>query len=136
MEKTRLGITIKLFGGALYFIALMGITPLVMAAGYVLIMEDNQWLKKVAVKAVAVVLFFAVLSNLVSLLTDSTSFINNLVLLFNETVNLSTVNRIAALLQTTISFLRTVCLLLLGFRALKMRDAGMVSVDKTIAQNM
>ena len=136
MEKTKLGITIKLFGGALYFIALIGLTPLVIVAGYALIMEENEWLKRVAVKAVAVVLFFAILTNIVGLLTDSTSFLNNLVLLFNGTINLATINRIAAMLRTIISALQTISLLLLGFRAMNMRDAAVGSVDRTINKNM
>jgi len=135
MEKTKLGVTISLLGGALYFIGLMGITPLVIAAGYVLVMEENQWLKRVAVKAVAVVLFFAILSNVVSLAADSSSFLNTLVLLFNGTINLLTLNRIISLIRISISFLSTLSLLILGFKAMKMSDIGIISVDKAIDKN-
>ena len=136
MEMTKLGITIKLFGGALYFIGLIGLTPLVIAAGYALLFEENQWLKRVAVKAVAVVIFFAILSTLVGIAADSTTFLNNLILLFNGTINLAALNRIIALLRSSISILQALCLLMLGFRAMKMRDAGVGPVDGTINTNM
>jgi len=135
MEKTKLGITISLLGGALYFIGLLGIIPLVIAAGYVLVMEENQWLKRVAIKAVAVVLFFAILSNIVGLVADSSSFLNNIVSLFNGTINLATVNRIVSILRNIISFLSTLSLLLLGFKAMKMGDVRIGAVDKVIDKN-
>jgi len=135
MEKTRLGITISLLGGALYFIGLMGITPLIIAAGYVLVMEENQWLKRVAVKAVAVVLFFTILSNLVGLVGDSSSFLNNLVQLFNGSINLATVNRLVSMARIVISFISTLCLLMLGFRAMKMGDVRVGAVDRAVDKN-
>ena len=137
MEKTKLGISIKLLGGALYFIALLGMTPLLIAAGYALIMEENQWLKRVAVKAVGVVIFFTILSSTVGLLSSSTSFLNNFILLFRDRpLNLATIMRITSLLQNTISILQTLCLLLLGFRAMNMRDVGVGPVDGAINKNM
>ena len=42
MEKTKLGISIPLFGAALYFIGLVGLTPLALAAGYVFLKEENE----------------------------------------------------------------------------------------------
>jgi len=136
MDKAKLGITIQLFGAGLYFLGLIGITPLVIAAGYVLIMEENQWIRRVAVKAVAVVIFFAIFSNLVGLLSEGTAFLNNLFLLFNRTVNMATLNRIIALLRITVSVLQTITLLLLGLNALRMSDYAVGSVDRTISKNM
>lgn len=135
MEKTKLGITISLLGGGLYFIGLLGIIPLVIVAGYVLVMEENQWLKRVAVKAVAVVLLFAILQNLLGLLSDSSTFLNTLVALFSGSINLTQVNRIISLVRIIISVLSTISLLLLGFKALRMGDIGIGPVDKLIDKN-
>jgi len=135
MEKTKLGITISLLGAALYFIGLLGITPLVIAAGYVLLFEENQWLKRTAVKAVAIVLFFAILSNFLGLFSDSSSFLSNLFALFNGSINLSVVNRLITLVRIVISFLSSLCLLILGFKALRMGDLPIGPVDKVIDKN-
>ena len=135
MEKTRLGITISLLGAGLYFIGLMGMTPLIIAAGYVLLIEENQWLRRVAVKAIAVVLFFTILNNALGLLSESSSFLSTLVALFNGSINLLTVNRIISLARIVISFLSTLTLLLLGFKALRMRDMGVGPVDTVVDKN-
>ena len=37
MEKTKLGISVAMLGAALYFIAIIGMTPLIILAGYTLI---------------------------------------------------------------------------------------------------
>ena len=132
MEKTKIGITVGLMGGALYFIGMMGLTPLVIAAAYVFLKEENAWLKRTAVKAVAVVLFFAILSNLVSLLGDSSSILDHIARLFDGSIDLATLNRIVSLLHRIVSFISTACLLLLGFSALKMGDVKMGGIDKAI----
>jgi len=136
MEKTRLGITISLLGGALYFVGLLGIIPLVILAGYVLIFEENAWLNKVAVKAVAVVIFFAVLSGAVGLIGDVSSFIVNFVNLFTTGFTLATLNRIVSLLQTAISFARVSLLILMGLSAMKMGDKSFGPVDRLISRHM
>jgi len=135
MEKTRLGVTISLMGGALYFVGIMGIIPLVILAGYVLLMEGNQWLRRVAIKAVAVVLFFTILSSIVTLVGESSALLNNIVMLFNGTINLGTVNRIIAITRNVITILQVLFLLLLGFKAMKMGDLRLGAVDSTIDKN-
>jgi len=137
MEKTRLGITIKLFGAGLYFLGLMSIVPLVLAAGYVLLFEDNQWLQRVAVKAVAVVIFFTVLFALLGLFSDASGAFHNLInMTFSRSVDLRTINGIIGFIRNALSIIQVLVLLLLGFRALKMRDVGVPAVDKTINDNM
>lgn len=52
--KTKLGISVGLLGTMVYFAALFGgYTPVILLAGYVLLFEENEWLKKAAIKAVA-----------------------------------------------------------------------------------
>ncbi|MCL2372489.1 MAG: hypothetical protein FWC78_03705 [Defluviitaleaceae bacterium] len=137
MEKTRLGITIKLFGAGLYFLGIISIIPLVLAAGYVLLFEENQWLQRVAVKAIAVVILFAILSALLGLASNSvnaiTDFTNGI---FNGTLNLNIILRIIGFLARVLSVVQAAVLLLLGFRALKMRDVGVPGVDSAINSNM
>lgn len=59
MQKAKLGISVGLLGAAIYLTALSGsLLGLLVLAGYVLLVEDNQWLRLSAVKAVAVYLFF------------------------------------------------------------------------------
>jgi len=134
--KTKLGISVELFGAALYFTGLISIVPLVLMAGYVLIVESDEWLKKTAVKAVGVVIFFAILSSVVGLVSSSTSLLSDIVSLFRGTLNLGMLGRFLSICQKAISLVQALILLLLGFMALKQGDIKLGSVDKVIEKGM
>ena len=136
MQKTKLGISIGLFGAGMYFVGLISIFPLVIMAGDVLLFEENDWLKWTAVKAVSVVVLFTILSSFLSLLNNSTSFLNDIVFLFRGYVDLSALNRIISILRTILSFIQTLILLILGFKALKLGNMKVAAVDKTINKHM
>ena len=136
MHKTKLGISIGLFGAGMYFVGLLSIFPLVIMAGYVLLFEENDWLKWTAVKAVSVVVLFTILSSFLSLLANSTSFLNDIVLLLRVSIDLSVLNRIVSILRTVLSFIQTLLLLILGFKALKLGNIKVAAVDKTITKHM
>ena len=66
MEKTKLGLSINLFAALLYFLAISGVLPIMIAGGYVLLLEESHQLKRTAIKAL---IFTILLSALVLLLT-------------------------------------------------------------------
>ena len=136
MQKTRLGISVGMAGAAMYFIGLLNIIPLVIIAGYMLIFEQNEWLRKTAVKAVAVVVFFTIISAVVGLVSNSSSFLNDVVLLFKGTIDIIWLNRIISICRTVISFVQTIFLLMLGFKALKQGNVKLGSVDNAINKHM
>jgi hypothetical protein len=134
--KTKLGISVELFGAALYFTGLISIVPLVLMAGYVLIVEADEWLKKTAVKAVGVVISFAILSSAVGLVSNSTSLLSDIFSLFKGTLNFGMLGRFLSICQKVISLAQALILLLLGFMALKKGDIKLGSVDKVIEKGM
>ena len=136
MQKTKLGVSVGLLGAALYFIGLMSIFPLVILAGYVLLFEENEWLRKTAVKAVAVVLFFAILNSIVGLLNNPSSLLSDIWALFGGRIDLAWYSRILSIARTVISFVQVLFLLMLGFKALKQGDVKLGAVDKTINEHM
>ncbi|MCL2498942.1 MAG: hypothetical protein FWE90_01255 [Defluviitaleaceae bacterium] len=140
MQKTKIGISVGLFAAALYFIGLIGPTPLVLAVLYVFFAEEDAWLKKAAVRAVGVVIAFAVLSSLLGLLNhllhNSTGLVNNVAFLFNQNVNLVEVHRVISICQTILRITEMIILLTLGFKALKQNTIGLGPVDKIIDSNM
>ena len=62
MEKTKLGISVALLSALTFLSGYLGITVLVLLAGYILIREENVYLKKTAVGTVVLYLAFAALS--------------------------------------------------------------------------
>lgn len=133
MQKTRLGVSVGLFGAMLYFVGLVSIIPLVLMAGYVLLAEENMWLKRAAVKAVGVVLFFAVLSALIGLVGNFSTFLTETARLFNGQVNMTELNRIITICRTVLSFVQAMFLIMLGIKALKQGDVKFSVVDNHLA---
>jgi len=136
MEKTKLGISVGLFGAALYFLGLINVLPVVLLAGYALLFEQNAWLRKTAVKAIGIAIFFAVLSAFVGLLSNAQGLILDIVALFRVSVNLLWLSQILSICRTAISFLQTVLLIMLGFRALLQINIKFGFVDNTIDKHM
>jgi len=136
MQKTKLGISVNLLGAAMYFLALISIFPVVILAGYVLMFENSKWLIRAAVKAIAVVIFFTILSSFVGFIGNFSSFLNDLVAIFGGSINLLILNRTVSLLRTVLSFMQTLSLLLLGFKALKRGDVSISAIDSTISKHI
>ena len=136
MEKTKIGISVGLFGAALYFLGLISILPVVLLAGYALLFEQDAWLRKTAVKAVGISIFFAVLSAFVGLLSNAQGLILDILSLFRVSVDLYWLSNILSICRTAISFLQTVLLIMLGFRALLQVNVNFSFVDNTIDKHM
>ena len=72
MEKTKLGVSVAAFGAFIFMAAgVGGFVPAVLLAGYVLLMESNDWLRKTAVKALATLAFVNFIIVLVGLVPDA-----------------------------------------------------------------
>jgi hypothetical protein len=136
MKKTKIGISVGLFGAGIYFMGLLNSLPLVIMAGYVLLFEQDAWLKKSAVKAVAVVLFFTVLSAFISLGVNADSLLTRLVRLFWSRFNIPVLDDLLSICRIILSLLQTIVLLMLGFCALKQGEVKVAYVDNLIEEHM
>lgn len=131
--KTKLGISVGLMGAAVYFFGLVGgYTPLLLLAGYMVLFEENRWLKVSAVKAVAVCVFFSVISIFVGFIPETMRLINEICQIFNGSFTVEIIHEIVDLLETVLSIARTIVLLLLAFKALNQKSFGFSFVDKLI----
>lgn len=84
MQKTKLGVSVAVLGAAMYFTGLFsGYIVAVVLAGYILLMEENEWLKKTAVKAVALMIAFSLLSTLLGLIPGVINFIDSIFIILN-----------------------------------------------------
>ncbi|MFA5524151.1 MAG: hypothetical protein WDA24_07315 [Tissierellales bacterium] len=136
MQKTKVGISVGLLGAGLYFMGFISVVAMVIMAGYVLIFEENEWLKKTAVKSVGVVIFFTILSTVVGLVGNSSTIITNLVHLVKGSISLNWFNGVITICRNLISIIETLFLLILGFKALKQGNVKLSSVDNIIKEHM
>lgn len=136
MLKTKLGVSIALVGAAMYFLGAISFTPAVLLAGYVLIAEENEWVKRQAAKMIGVVVLFGLLSIAVGWIDDVVGVLNIIVRWFNSDVYLSVPASLTSLFRYIISIAKEVLLLVMGFRALGMKNVKIGLIDKPLDKFM
>lgn len=135
--KAKLGISVGLLGAAIYFAALFGgYIPVIILAGYVLLFEENEWLKKSAVKAVAVMVSISFLLTLIGLIPDLLYWISTLVSTFKGTFNYGFISSIISLITQAIDIIRTCLFLVLGLKALNQGTIAVPFVDSIVNKYM
>lgn len=136
MQKTKLGISIGLTGAAMYFLGAISIIPAFLLAAYVLLMEDNDWLKKSAVKMMAIVIVFGALSVGVDLVQDVFGVLRGIVGIFADYANVRVPLNLDTIAEYIIAFCKSLLLILMGFKALTMGTMKVGFLDKIISKHM
>lgn len=113
--KTKLGVSAGTMGALLYFTALFGgYVPLFIAAGYVLIKEENAFVRKAAYKSIILLLIFSAVSTLLSSFNEILSIIGNLLDTFIKVpLNFDDI------LISIVSLVKTAVFAIFGIMALK-----------------
>lgn len=133
MEKTKLGISAGLFAAFVYVAAASGgYIAAIVLAGYVLLAEPNEWLKRTVIKALAVMACFSFASLLINLIPDAFDVIQSLVRLFDKTISISFVDRLFNLFNTALTFLKYLAYVVLTYKALTYGTVNIPVVDKLI----
>ncbi len=135
--KSRIGISVGLLGCISYCIAYFGgYIPLVIVVGYILLVEKNDWLQYVAVKALCVNIMFSIVGVLISLIPDFLGIIQDFIYLFKGTFSYQMITSIQSLLQAIISFIKPITYLLLAYKAMLLRDVSLPVIDQMIYKHM
>lgn len=133
MQKTKLGISVGLVGALLYFSGLFsGYMITIILAGYILLAEENAWLRKTSVKAVALMVGFSVLSAVVGLIPSALGLVNDVLIIFDEHMSTALISNIFILLQSVISFAQTIIFLILGLKAFSQGTVRIPVIDNII----
>lgn len=137
MEKTKLGVSVGMLGAAVFFSALFGgYIPALIVAGYILLCEENAWLKKAAVKSVALLMAFSVAIYLIDLIPDVLGWLTSFLSVIGLNISLSFIYSIVNLLTSALSIVKTVAFLLLGLKALKQETIAISSLDDLVDTHM
>ena len=130
MQKTRLGISVPLMGLIVCLCGMFaGYTVAILVAGYILLAEENIWLRKTAAKVIALMLAFSVLSAIVGLIPDVWGVIENFIGIFKEYFHVSFINRIFNFLSSVVSLARFFVFALLSYKALTQGTIKVPVVD-------
>ncbi len=137
MQKAQLGVSVGLVGAALYFFGLFsGYLAMALLAGYILLMEEDAWLRKQAVRAVALLVCFSLLSTVIGLVPDFLRLIYDVVNLFEGSFSYGVVSKIVTLLRDILNFVEIIVFLLLGFKALGQTSIKLPVVDDLTNRNL
>ena len=131
MEKTKFGISVAVVGAGLYFLGMYSFIPAFLLAAYVILKEDNEWLKKTAVKMIVVLLAFSLCSYFLSMIDYVFSFINVMVGWVGGS-RVSVPLNLTNLLSYALSTLRILVMIVLGLRAFKMETMNLGPIDSFV----
>ena len=137
MQKTRLGISVGLLGAAIYFMGLFsGYLLAVLLAGYVLLFEENSWLRKNAVKAMSVMAVFSLLITVLNLVPNAIGFINDVVSIFGGSFSVAFLSNLISAAVAALNIIEKLLIIGLGVKALTQGTIAVPVVDNLINKYM
>ena len=137
MQKAGLGVSVGLLGSAMYLISLFsGFLPAVVLAGYVLLCEQNVWLKRCAVKAVSLLVFFSLLQAPFQLIPNTSSMVNNLIFTLSGGLGALSTATVFTTIAGSVEIIKKVIFIILGIKALKQKTIAVPVIDRLIQEHM
>lgn len=131
MQKAKLGVSIGLLGAAAYFLTYFsGYLVAVLFAGYVLLCEEDEWLKKTCVQAIVLALGFDVLLRVIGLMPDMLAWIDSMVNVFNRSFDYSIATKIISVFTRALNLIETCVFLILGCTAFKQPKIFIPGINK------
>lgn len=133
MQKTKLGISVGVLCAILFFTCLFGgwLASFVIAA-YILINEENPWLKKTSIKAILLMILFTVIPAVLNLIPELFSVLDSIWYVFDKFIDVdffNTLERIIRALNSIIYYIESILFLLLGIFALKQSTIKIPGID-------
>ena len=133
-QKSKLGISVALLASGMFFLGIVNYLALIAVAIYIFIREDNVWLKKTAVFAVVLVVFFAAVNFVLSTLSGLVSMFNlNIDFVVNPVVVLT---RLFSILSRIVNIADFVFLVVFGFMALGGKSIKIGFINKLCDKHM
>lgn len=133
MQKTKLGISVGLLGAIACFTGYFGsylVSVLIM--GYVLLMEENEWLKKTVVKVMLILVTFSAANAVIGLIPDAINLVDSLLGIFKGHFSIPFISSIVSLCRDILSVLEKLIFLLLGFKAFNQGTVKISFIDRVI----
>lgn len=137
MQRTKIGISAGLLGAGIYFTGLFSgcLIPIILTF-YVLWFEENGWLRRTAVKAVSVMIFFSMITLFVNLFPDFLGIISSFVGTFGVEFYYSSVNSLFDSIVKLIDLMRNILILILGFKAFGQSTIYIPVIDNLLSKYM
>lgn len=133
MEKTKLGLSVKICNALVFLLFLFGgYTVGLLALGYVLLFEKDQSLRVSAVTALLAAVAYSLIQMLISLLPNVVEIFVSMLNIFQVYVNANFLHNIYNFLSNILSLLKTVVFVILAFLAILDKPVQLTSVKKLL----
>lgn len=137
MQRTKLGISVGLLGAAICFSGLFsGYLLMGILVGYVLLFEENIWLRKSAVKVFALMIGFSLLSSVIGLVPNVISFIDEIFMMFGGYFSINFLSNFFMAIQTLLDMVKTILMLVMGVKAITQGTVSIPGIDNLINKHM
>lgn len=137
MEKTKLGVSVGVFGAFVYAATFFGgYVAAILLAGYVLLVETNEWLKKASIKALATLVFFNFITFLVGLIPEVLNWVTSTINIFGTNLYFSLINDIFGAIGGVIGIVKDLVFAGLIYKALNQGTIKISVIDNLINRNM
>ncbi len=131
--KTKLGVSAELVAAFAFIAAFLGgYIPAFLIAGYVLIVEEDEWLKKAVLKAVAILALFGLCTSVIRMVPEFLGWIDGIANLFEGDITYGAVTRVVNVLVDTLDLIRSILFICLAFLSLKKKSITIPFIDSLI----
>lgn len=133
MQKTRLGVTVGLLGAAIYLVGLYGgVLATALLVGYVLVFEENEWLKKSAVKAFVLMMVFSAINSVIYLIPNAIEVISSIINILGIGFYPEIVYNLAGAISGVLNIVETLLFIGLALKSLNQGSIAVPVVDQLI----
>lgn len=133
MKKSNLGVSVGFIGALAYLAAFVNsFVGLLLIVGYVLLREENIWLRKNVLKAMVLYIGFLLLGIAVRLIPNFFSLLNTFLSIFRFNFVSAAFTGIFGTLMKLLSYCAKLLYLALGVMALTQRTIAFAPLDKFI----
>ena len=138
MEKTKLGVTASLMAAMMCFLCYYGgYVATALVVGYVLLVEESDFLKRFALKVLALLLTFSLINTVIYLIPNILSLVQSIVMIFDEygyieELHSNGFTRFLDFLSSTFGMAKLVIFLLMGVMALLGKEFKIPGFDKLL----
>ena len=135
--KTKLGVSVAMLAAGTYLLGLFsGYLALLLIAGYVLICESDEWLKKAVVKALVVTVAFSLCNAIIGLIPNAISLVDSLFSIFGGHFSILFISRFINFINTVLNVFQKLLMLAFAFLALDGKTIKLPVIDDFIEKHM
>lgn len=131
--KTKLGLSVGFLAAITYFLGLFsGYTALILLVGYVLLCEEDSWLKKSVVKALVISLCFSVLYYVIDFIPTLLNLVDDIFGIFKSSFYPSSIYSLFDFFQNGLNIIKEIVMIILGIMALGKKTINIAPIDKLV----